>query len=538
MDLSDIISTDIVINYGYHYQSLPNALQRIYYNSKNSAAYRLNRGRIEAGEHNITLSELHEIYNNQNGLCYYTCIPMNFDKNEWRISIERKDTTKGYIKSNVCFTCIEFNGRVQWYEEKFLEFIDIVNKNYIENPIKFEQTNPRKQYRKFNKKIIDNIECHNCTYCNTFKPAIEFNNNLRACKICYKEHVKKYLETPKGAIQKLFNTARTSTKVRNNKKKLIRNLEFDITIEYLHDIYKEQKGLCSYSGIPLQFGSYLDKNWTISLERIDARKGYVKGNVCFICLEFNSADHSVKFKYDCFGNGGWSLLKVQMLIAYIKYKYNQITYDELDAVISIQKQTLSRKDVKQVYVKRNYISNYVSTAITQAKKTYGQIYLITSPSGKQYIEATDILFQGNHAILHNIKRNSKQMINEINEYQEENMKIEKLLTCKKDYLEHYQEIYIKEYNTLYPDGLNYPKIHSSYTKNKIANTLIERNIRFGHDGRELPKYIKYIDWTDRKGYGIFSHPKCKKKDFTNKKKTLEELYQQAIDHLKTLEEAN
>lgn len=227
-----------------------------------------------------------------------------------------------------------------------------------------------------------------------------------------------------------------------------------------------------------------------------------------------------------------------MLIAYVRYKYNQITYDELQAVISIQKQTLSRKEVKQVYNTRNYISNYVISVITKAKRTYGQIYLITSPSGKQYIEATDILFQGNHAILHNIKRISKQMINEINEYQEENMKIEKLLTCKKDYLEHYQEIYIKEYNTLYPNGLNYPKIHTQETKQKISNTLIERTIRIGHDGRQLPKYIKYIDWVDRKGYGVFSHPKCKKKDFTNKKKTLEELYQQAIDHLKSLEEAD
>ena len=89
--------------------------------------------------------------------------------------------------------------------------------------------------------------------------------------------------------------------------------------------------------------------------------------------------------------------------------------------------------------------------------------------------------------------------------------------------------------TLHPNGLNYPKIHSEETKKKIANTLIERKIRFGHDGRQLPKYIKYIDWTDRKGYGIFSHPRCKKKDFTNKKYTLEELYQQAIDHLENLE---
>jgi hypothetical protein len=223
-----------------------------------------------------------------------------------------------------------------------------------------------------------------------------------------------------------------------------------------------------------------------------------------------------------------------MLLAYLRFKYDQITQDELQAIINIQKQTLSRTDVNYVHRIRNNLTDLISYKITKAKRIYGQIYLITSPSGKQFIEATDIMFQGNHAIFHNIKRNSKLMIKELEEYGEDNLTIEKLLTCKKDYLDHYQEIYIKEYNTLYPNGLNYPKIHSEDTKKKISNTLIENTIRYGHNGQQLPKYIKYIDWVDRKGYAIISHPKCKKKDFTKKSKTMDELYQEALNHLEKL----
>jgi hypothetical protein len=78
------------------------------------------------------------------------------------------------------------------------------------------------------------------------------------------------------------------------------------------------------------------------------------------------------------------------------------------------------------------------------------------------------------------------------------------------------------------------KHHTEEVKKQISNSLIERNIRIGHDGQELPKYIKYVNWEDRKGYAIISHPDCKKKDFTKKSKTMDELYQEALDHLEKL----
>jgi hypothetical protein len=57
--------------------------------------------------------------------------------------------------------------------------------------------------------------------------------------------------------------------------------------------------------------------------------------------------------------------------------------------------------------------------------------------------------------------------------------------------------------------------------------LIERNIRIGHDGQELPKYISYLKSS------ICEHPQCKLKYFT-RVKDINELYQEALDHLETL----
>lgn len=43
------------------------------------------------------------------------------------------------------------------------------------------------------------------------------------------------------------------------------------------------------------------------------------------------------------------------------------------------------------------------------------------------------------------------------------------------------------------------------TKNKISKTLT-KDIRIGHDGNELPKYVRFTNQTDRRGYIIWGHP--------------------------------
>jgi hypothetical protein len=69
-----------------------------------------------------------------------------------------------------------------------------------------------------------------------------------------------------------------------------RQSEIDLTLDYLLDLILKQNGRCYISGKPLVFQKHCD--WQCSLERLDNTRWYTKGNVAFICLEFQSTDTS------------------------------------------------------------------------------------------------------------------------------------------------------------------------------------------------------------------------------------------------------
>ncbi len=59
-----------------------------------------------------------------------------------------------------------------------------------------------------------------------------------------------------------------------------RGIEFNITIEYLWELFIKQNKRCALSGIPLQFSTTRkNKDKTVSIDRIDSNKGYVEENV-------------------------------------------------------------------------------------------------------------------------------------------------------------------------------------------------------------------------------------------------------------------
>lgn len=64
----------------------------------------------------------------------------------------------------------------------------------------------------------------------------------------------------------------------------------DITLEYLKEIWEQQNGICPYTGWQMKNLECFtpDKQLPLtpdraSLDRIDSSKGYVKGNVQFVC---------------------------------------------------------------------------------------------------------------------------------------------------------------------------------------------------------------------------------------------------------------
>ncbi|MFA6234097.1 MAG: hypothetical protein WC824_07900 [Bacteroidota bacterium] len=73
-----------------------------------------------------------------------------------------------------------------------------------------------------------------------------------------------------------------------------RHWDHDIDLPYLKTLWEQQEGKCALSGIPMILPRNTlatDKDvwnpWRASLDRIDSKKGYLKGNVQFVVLMAN-----------------------------------------------------------------------------------------------------------------------------------------------------------------------------------------------------------------------------------------------------------
>ena len=198
-----------------------------------------------------------------------------------------------------------------------------------------------------------------------------------------------------------------------------------------------------------------------------------------------------------------------------------------------------------------------------------------SPSGKYYIgKAKKVLSNGikngttarikSH--VHDSRRsnggNCRLLNIDINTYGIAEFKIDVICSCMLKHSDKWEIHFIKEFNSLYPNGLNiqtggtpstlsaetkaimsrnrkikpcFAKPHTDETKKQISLSLIDNVVRYDFDGSVLPKYMKYVEWKDRRGYHIVSHPACKLKNFVSKNKSLQQLYAECSHYLGTLE---
>jgi hypothetical protein len=69
---------------------------------------------------------------------------------------------------------------------------------------------------------------------------------------------------------------------------------FDLTIEYIWELFEQQKGICKLSGLPIyletSLGSFNKNGYqrrTASLDRVDSSKGYLQGNVQWLHKDIN-----------------------------------------------------------------------------------------------------------------------------------------------------------------------------------------------------------------------------------------------------------
>lgn len=83
-----------------------------------------------------------------------------------------------------------------------------------------------------------------------------------------------------------------------------KNFDCDLDLSFLKELWEKQKGICPYTNIKMLLFPTMNKTEfkpdAASLDRINSSKGYIKGNVHFVCLSINYAKN--KFGDDDFKN--------------------------------------------------------------------------------------------------------------------------------------------------------------------------------------------------------------------------------------------
>lgn len=160
------------------------------------------------------------------------------------------------------------------------------NRKYSEDDIKtllkknnFELYNTYENYKDVNSRITLKCFCGN-VFTTTLHNII--HNYVRSCG-CLKKGDKAYQWNGYGEISGSYLTS-----LKRGAKE--RNLNFDITIKYMWDLFLLQNKKCKLSNRELTFTDSFRlnrKNQTASLDRIDNNKGYIVGNVQWIHKDIN-----------------------------------------------------------------------------------------------------------------------------------------------------------------------------------------------------------------------------------------------------------
>lgn len=122
-------------------------------------------------------------------------------------------------------------------------------------------------------------------YCSLSCASKTFNNIKHLKKIKSDYPIWKHADNKKDKYSKFKSLLRCARQ---------RNKQFNLTLEYLEEVWQLQNGKCPFTGFDLELRNY-DKNdnklniKSASLDRIDNSKGYIIGNIRFVSVMFNYA---------------------------------------------------------------------------------------------------------------------------------------------------------------------------------------------------------------------------------------------------------
>jgi len=89
------------------------------------------KARLRTKEFNLIDTDLLDLWNKQDGRCAYTKLPLLATANQFNtVSLDRVDSSKGYVVGNIQLVCSAINKMKQEYtEEMFLLFCLLVTQN-------------------------------------------------------------------------------------------------------------------------------------------------------------------------------------------------------------------------------------------------------------------------------------------------------------------------------------------------------------------------------------------------------------------------
>ena len=138
----------------------------------------------------------------------------------------------------------------------------------------------------------DLLRCHKC---GKFLPVSEFAKHqaypyrdghdarCSKCRTRQSNDTKKKFSEEK-ALTHILQMRFLCAKERAKKK----NLPFDLTKEYLKELWNKQNGKCAVSGIEMTYSLCEGRTPTnVSIDQINPNNGYTKGNIQLVCMAVN-----------------------------------------------------------------------------------------------------------------------------------------------------------------------------------------------------------------------------------------------------------
>lgn len=162
--------------------------------------------------------------------------------------------------------------------------------SYCEKLILKELKEYKRRLKRGKDKFYCNINCAAMVNPGFLLKHKELRDNPEKAKQVYIQFLKPYAKNKQDEFSS-FRYFINKAKSRKNKK----FGEYNITLEYLKEIWEKQNGICPYTRLKMdlcintQSKNIKSKINKASLDRIDSSKGYLQGNVEFVCLGVNYA---------------------------------------------------------------------------------------------------------------------------------------------------------------------------------------------------------------------------------------------------------